>query len=253
MGLKSTAELIRYGLEHGLGGVPGLRIRTSETPSRNFLHNSQNEMLPPWAPSPNNNRPRITATPHERRNHHENPETTARRERRVRRFRWAPDDSVFTALELMARNDIGALLVMRDDNLRRHIQRARLCAQGDPARQVLQGNCGQGDHDREGAVCPARADCRQAMALMTDKHFRHLPVLDTAKKVLGMVSIGDLVKETISEQAVPDPATRAVHRQLRPVERHGRQRRARNARSRCRHAWSNCASSIATSTRPSTA
>ena len=41
----------------------------------------------------------------------------------------------------------------------------------------------------------------QAMALMTDKHIRHLPVLDAAQKVVGMVSIGDLVRETISEQA----------------------------------------------------
>jgi CBS domain-containing protein len=41
----------------------------------------------------------------------------------------------------------------------------------------------------------------QAMALMTDKHIRHLPVLDTNQNVLGMVSIGDLVKETISQQA----------------------------------------------------
>jgi CBS domain-containing protein len=39
------------------------------------------------------------------------------------------------------------------------------------------------------------------MALMTDKRIRHLPVLDTNKRVAGMVSIGDLVKETISQQA----------------------------------------------------
>ena len=41
----------------------------------------------------------------------------------------------------------------------------------------------------------------QAMALMTEKHIRHLPVLNAEKRVIGMVSIGDLVKETISEQA----------------------------------------------------
>ena len=41
----------------------------------------------------------------------------------------------------------------------------------------------------------------EAMVLMTEKHIRHLPVLDTAKRVIGMVSIGDVVKETISEQA----------------------------------------------------
>ena len=41
----------------------------------------------------------------------------------------------------------------------------------------------------------------QAMALMTDKHIRHLPVLDANKKVLGMVSIRDLLADTISEQS----------------------------------------------------
>ena len=41
----------------------------------------------------------------------------------------------------------------------------------------------------------------QAMALMTEKHIRHLPVMDSMQVVIGMVSIGDLVKETISEQA----------------------------------------------------
>jgi signal-transduction protein with cAMP-binding, CBS, and nucleotidyltransferase domain len=39
------------------------------------------------------------------------------------------------------------------------------------------------------------------MALMTEKRIRHLPILDGNQNVIGMVSIGDLVKETISEQA----------------------------------------------------
>ena len=40
----------------------------------------------------------------------------------------------------------------------------------------------------------------ECMALMTEKHFRHLPVLDDEGSVLGIISIGDLVKETISDQ-----------------------------------------------------
>ncbi len=111
-----------------------------------------------------------------------------------------PDDSVFTALELMARNDIGALLVMRDDNL------VGIFSERDYARKVIL----LGKSSKEIAVKEIMTEkvlyalpeqtVDQAMALMTDKHFRHLPVLDARMKVLGMVSIRDLLKETISEQ-----------------------------------------------------
>jgi CBS domain-containing protein len=40
----------------------------------------------------------------------------------------------------------------------------------------------------------------QALAIVTEKHIRHLPVLDSNQRVLGVVSIGDLVKETIADQ-----------------------------------------------------
>ncbi len=113
----------------------------------------------------------------------------------------APDDSVFSALELMAKNDIGAVLVMRGDNL------AGIFSERDYARKViLLGKSSKDTMVREimtekvlYALPSQTTD--QAMALMTDKHIRHLPVLDANQKVLGMVSIGDLVKETISQQA----------------------------------------------------
>ena len=38
------------------------------------------------------------------------------------------------------------------------------------------------------------------MAIMTEKHFRHLPVLDANQNVMGIVSVGDMIKETISQQ-----------------------------------------------------
>lgn len=113
----------------------------------------------------------------------------------------APDDSVFSALELMAMHDIGAVLVMRDDIL------AGIFSERDYARKVIL----LGKSSKETAIKEIMTEkvlyalpeqtTDQAMALMTEKHIRHLPVLDASKRVVGMVSIGDLVKETISEQA----------------------------------------------------
>lgn len=112
-----------------------------------------------------------------------------------------PDDSVFSALELMAKHDIGAVLVMREGQL------AGIFSERDYARKVIL----LGKSSKETAVKEIMTEkvlyalpeqtTDQAMALMTDKHIRHLPVLDTDKRVIGMVSIGDLVKETISHQA----------------------------------------------------
>ena len=113
----------------------------------------------------------------------------------------SPDDTVFAALELMAKHDIGAVLAMRDGKL------AGIFSERDYARKViLLGKSSKETMVREimtekvlYALPSQTTD--QAMALMTDKHIRHLPVLDANQKVLGMVSIGDLVKETISQQA----------------------------------------------------
>jgi CBS domain-containing protein len=113
----------------------------------------------------------------------------------------SPDDSVFSALELMAKHDIGAVLVMHEGKL------AGIFSERDYARKViLLGKSSKETMVREimtekvlYALPSQTTD--QAMALMTDKHIRHLPVLDANQNVLGMVSIGDLVKETISQQA----------------------------------------------------
>ena len=113
----------------------------------------------------------------------------------------SPDDSVFSALVLMAKHDIGAVLAMRDGQL------AGIFSERDYARKViLLGKSSKETLVREimtekvlYALPEQTTD--QAMALMTEKHIRHLPVLDASKNVLGMVSIGDLVKETISQQA----------------------------------------------------
>lgn len=113
----------------------------------------------------------------------------------------SPDDTVFSALELMAKHDIGAVLVMRDGHL------AGIFSERDYARKIiLLGKSSKETAVREimtEKVLYARPEQNtdEAMALMTEKHIRHLPVLDSEKRVVGMVSIGDLVKETISQQA----------------------------------------------------
>ncbi len=110
-----------------------------------------------------------------------------------------PDVRVFDALRLMAEKDIGALLVIENDQL------AGILSERDYARKViLQGKSSQDTPVRE--IMTERVVCVQpkntveeCMALMTDKRIRHLPVIDNGK-IVGILSIGDLVKETISEQ-----------------------------------------------------
>ncbi len=113
----------------------------------------------------------------------------------------SPDDSVFSALELMAKHDIGAVMAMQGTRL------AGIFSERDYARKIiLLGKSSKETLVREimtEKVLYAHPDqtTDQAMALMTEKRIRHLPVLDGNQNVIGMVSIGDLVKETISEQA----------------------------------------------------
>ena len=115
---------------------------------------------------------------------------------------WAvpPTATVYNAVRLMADQNIGAVLVMDGDNL------AGILSERDCARQIILP--GRDPHATPVSdimtprVVFARGDqsAEECMALMTEKHFRHLPVLSDTGDVLGMVSIGDLVKETISSQ-----------------------------------------------------
>ena len=110
-----------------------------------------------------------------------------------------PDARVFEALTVMAEKDIGALLVLQNDKL------VGILSERDYARKViLQGKSSHDTPVRE--IMTERVICVQpgntideCMALMTDKRIRHLPVIEN-DKLVGVLSIGDLVKETISEQ-----------------------------------------------------
>ena len=112
----------------------------------------------------------------------------------------APSDTVFHALSVMAANDVGALLVLDGEQL------VGIFSERDYARKIiLQGKTSKETlvrdimSDKVAYVTPA-SSLDECMALMTEKHFRHLPVMTDEGAVVGMVSIGDLVKETISSQ-----------------------------------------------------
>ena len=112
----------------------------------------------------------------------------------------APSDSVFHALSVMADHNVGALLVLDGEQL------VGLFSERDYARKIiLQGKTSKETlvseimSDKVAYVTPS-ATLDECMALMTEKHFRHLPILNEDTSVAGMVSIGDLVKETISSQ-----------------------------------------------------
>lgn len=110
-----------------------------------------------------------------------------------------PDATVYAALELMAEKGVGALVVLEGERI------AGIMSERDYARKVvLKGNSAINTPVREimtPKVVTIRPDqtLGDCMALMTDKHIRHLPVLED-DQLIGIISIGDVVKAVISEQ-----------------------------------------------------
>ena len=111
----------------------------------------------------------------------------------------APNRPVFDALVILAEYKIGALAVMQDGKL------VGIFSVRDYAREViLQGRSSKTTQISEVMtikVISGNPDdlVDKAMALMSEKNIRHLPVMD-GDKMIGMLSIGDLVKETIAYQ-----------------------------------------------------
>lgn len=111
----------------------------------------------------------------------------------------APNRPVFDALVILAEYKIGALAVMEGEKL------VGIFSERDYAREViLQGRSSKTTHINEVMTTKVIAGkpsdlVDSAMRMMSEKRFRHLPVVD-GEKVLGMLSLGDLVKEIIADQ-----------------------------------------------------
>ena len=111
----------------------------------------------------------------------------------------SPDDVVIDALTMMAEKRIGALLVMSNEKL------VGILSERDYARKIaLEGLSSRkskvSDIMSHKVLCvKPEQTVQECMALMSEKRARHLPVVDH-KKVIGLVSIGDLVKNVIAEQ-----------------------------------------------------
>lgn len=111
----------------------------------------------------------------------------------------SPDATVYSALELMASKNVGALLVMEGKQV------VGIISERDYARKVIL----EGRSSLETAVQKIMAtkvlyitqdmSVEEGLALMSDKRCRHLPVLEN-KELIGLVSIGDLVNAHVAEK-----------------------------------------------------
>lgn len=110
-----------------------------------------------------------------------------------------PDNSVQQALSLLAEKDIGALLVTEGE------QPVGIFSERDFARNYKKSGC---DYDstpvkelmtKKILYIEPDKTVGDAMVIMTDKHIRHLPVMEN-NKLVGIVTIGDVVKTLIKEQ-----------------------------------------------------
>lgn len=114
-------------------------------------------------------------------------------------FSIPPDKTVFEALQMMARLDIGALMVMKEEKL------IGILSERDYARKViLKGKASKDtrvDQIMTRKIFSIHPDqtLEEAMQVMSTRHFRHLPVMEN-EKIIGVISLGDVVSAIISHQ-----------------------------------------------------
>jgi CBS domain-containing protein len=112
-----------------------------------------------------------------------------------------PDTTVFDALATMAEKNVGALVIVdgagrvvgivsERDYARKMVLMDR-ASKETPVRAIMSSPV---------MVVPPSRTSAECMALMTENRLRHLPVIDDGDRLVGLVSIGDLVKDIISEQ-----------------------------------------------------
>jgi CBS domain-containing protein len=115
-------------------------------------------------------------------------------------FSIAPDATVFKAIEMMADKNVGALLVMKGEKL------VGIISERDYTRKVfVRGKSSKETRveeimSKDVTTTKTQDGVDDCLRLMTEKHVRHLPVIEGGK-VIGIVSIGDLVKHVISCQS----------------------------------------------------
>lgn len=112
----------------------------------------------------------------------------------------SPGMTVHEAIELMAKWDIGAVVVMEDAQL------VGIFTERDCLHKIALPNRSTRETKVEDVMtrqvrfATPELTVSECLALMTERRFRHLPVLDNDHNVIGMISIGDLVKAKIDEQ-----------------------------------------------------
>ncbi|NLG99103.1 MAG: CBS domain-containing protein [Chloroflexi bacterium] len=128
-------------------------------------------------------------------------------------FSIGPDETVYDALRMMSDKDVGALLVMENDRM------VGILSERDYARKViLVGKSSRETKIREimsstvHTIHPNQT-VEEAMELMDKKHVRHLPVEDDDGRIIGMISLRDVVRAIIykQRQALRNTASRLIY------------------------------------------